>query len=490
MPIGSVASTQQTKWSLRDKDFKHYFHFDARHSRATLEKLATDDAYVTKHAFYPLILFSEEWTRFRINGLGKKKVRPLRYASRLDAAIYACHRFRLSIAYEEYLKNKGIEDVPIAYRKIPKEIGRGNKCNIEFAKDAFDFIRSVKHCDVTVVDISSFFESLDHKKIKETWVKVVGRNLTQAENAVLRSITRYSVVDRERLFEGLGLWGKGVGSTKTEQRMRKIDKIRNSGQRKLCKNIEFRELICGHSPEKPSIIQINNKNRGIPQGTPISDLIANVYMIDLDLKVARWARKRGGRFYRYCDDIIIILPRRNGQPFDLASTYLKDLVKRDFEELIIKSEKIAICRFMPSNDGLNFTHIYGPASINGLEYLGFQYDGRKIQLKNSTLSNAWRKMKRRSHGWAKRFVRRYRLKGEKWILSNADLIGETSKVLRVFRGAKVDDYSKLTFRNYVDRCTGCFKDYENNFQPQIKKYKRVCHKQFSLALNKALKTYK
>lgn len=489
MPIGSIASTQHKEWSLRDRDFKTYFHFDALHDASFLEKAAQDDDFVAKHSFYPLILFKEEWTKFRECSVRRNKVRPLRYAARLDAAIYAYHRFCLSKRYEEYLEKKGISEIPIAYRKIPKDGASGNKCNIEFAKDAFDFIRKIRHCDVTIVDVSSFFESLDHEKILSSWQKILERDLNEAESAVFRSITKYSVVDRDQLFERLGLFEFGPGINRRERRMRKIDKIRDNGDRKLCTNQEFRDLVCGGDAKKPSLIQKNNQGKGIPQGTPISDLIANIYMIDFDLKVFRWVRKRGGKAYRYCDDIIIILPRKNGQSYEIASNYLKTLVKRDFKELKIKSEKVAIGRFIPASHKLIYTHLSGPASVNGLEYLGFQFDGNVVQLRNSTMSNAWRKLKKRSHGWAKRWVRQYKLKGHAWLIENAQIDRKVTETLKRSRSSKIENFSDLTFRSYVERCDDVFFEYETKFKSQLRRYKRLCKKQFETALSKAIKTY-
>ncbi|MBG6173455.1 hypothetical protein IWQ55_000973 [Labrenzia sp. EL_208] len=489
MPIGSIASTQHEEWSLREKDFKTYFHFDALHDARFLQKAAQDDNFVAKHSFYPLILFKEEWTKFRECSVRRNKVRPLRYAARLDAAIYAYHRFSLSKRYEEYLEKKGISEMPIAYRKIPKGKQVGNKCNIEFAKEAFDFIRETKHCDVTIVDVSSFFESLDHQKILCAWQKVLARDLNEAESAVFRSITKYSVVDRDQLFERLGLFEFGSGINRRERRMRKIDKIRDKGDRKLCSNQEFRDLVCGGDVRKPSLIQKNNKGKGIPQGTPVSDLIANIYMIDFDLKVSRWVRKRGGKAFRYCDDIIIILPRKNGQSYEIASNYLRSLVTKNFKELKIKPEKVAIGRFIPASRELIFTHLSGPASVNGLEYLGFQFDGKVVQLKNSTMSNAWRKLKKRSHGWAKRWVRQYKLKGDAWLLENAPIDRKVTETLKDKRASKIENFGELTFRSYVERCDRVFSDYETNFKSQLRRYKRLCRKQFETALTKAIKTY-
>jgi hypothetical protein len=213
MPIGSTTSTHSSEWELRKKDYKNYFHFDTRHSKILLESTAQDAIAVSQHSFFPLLLFKEQWVKFRKGGLKKLKTRPLRYSSRIDAAIYAFHRHKLSVHYEKALLKDGISDVPIAYRKVPKTNQRGNKSNIDFAYDAFQFIRDCGNCDVTIIDISSFFESLDHDKLKQRWQYVIDRDLDEAELAVWRAVTKYSVVDREAVFDRLNLYKKSGGGT-------------------------------------------------------------------------------------------------------------------------------------------------------------------------------------------------------------------------------------------------------------------------------------
>ena len=77
--------------------------------------------------------------------------------------------------YEEYLKDKDYASAAVAYRKIPKnDMSDGNKCNIEFAADAFQFILNNKHrkLSVIVADITSFFDNLDHRILHKQWKKV------------------------------------------------------------------------------------------------------------------------------------------------------------------------------------------------------------------------------------------------------------------------------------------------------------------------------
>lgn len=476
-------------WKPVDKHLKSYFHFDHRYSRDELIKYVSDPQNIEQHRFYPLLRFEEKWIKFRKNKNKITKVRPLRYAARRDAAIYAYYRSMLSEDYEIELARRNISDVPIAYRKIPNANNRGNKCNIDFAKDAFDKIRELGNVDVTIVDISSYFEHLDHDKIKEKWESIIDRPLNKAESMVFKNLTNYSYVDRGKVYERLNLFERGTGKNRAEKRKRKIDKLKEKGHRQICTSQEFRDIICGKDAAFSSLVQKNNEPFGIPQGTPISDLIANIYLIDFDQRLSRWVKKKGGYAYRYSDDIIVILPRVNGQAYDIAEKYLQNSIKLHGDKLEIQPKKVAIGRFIRHTDNSQiYTHIKGYASQNGIEYLGFEYDGRKVQLRNSSLSNAWRKLKKRTYGWARRYVRRYRDRGDDWLRANAPLKFETEKIIKVVSLGESDP-RKWTFNRYVKRCERAFADYETVFLSQTKKYRKtaieeVMQKAFDKAISK------
>ncbi|WP_257983354.1 reverse transcriptase domain-containing protein, partial [Vibrio parahaemolyticus] len=52
----------------------------------------------------------------------------------------------------------------------------------------------------------------------------------------------------------------------------------------------------------------NRESQGIPQGSPMSGLLSNIYMIDFDIKLKNYAESLNGKYYRYCDDLLCILP--------------------------------------------------------------------------------------------------------------------------------------------------------------------------------------
>jgi retron-type reverse transcriptase len=48
------------------------------------------------------------------------------------------------------------------------------------------------------------------------------------------------------------------------------------------------------------------KTAGIPQGTPISAVLANIYMLEFDKVIHNWLSARGGVYRRYSDDMLFI----------------------------------------------------------------------------------------------------------------------------------------------------------------------------------------
>jgi hypothetical protein len=109
---------------------------------------------IAKHKFTPLLHKKIYQRKYRPNkgapknSAGKRqrteqkrKERPIFYASHLDSIVYSYYSNLISEKYEQFLKTKSFKNVPVAYRKIPIKKGKkGNKSNIEFAYEAFDFI--------------------------------------------------------------------------------------------------------------------------------------------------------------------------------------------------------------------------------------------------------------------------------------------------------------------------------------------------------------
>lgn len=107
--------------------------------------------------------------------------------------------------------------------------------------------------------------------------------------------------------------------------------------------------------------KVNRHKRelGIPEGLPISNSLANIYLANLDKKYSAVSRVK---YYRYVDDILILLNRE-----DLES--VKKAIVRDLKRLGLKT---------------NDKNADGEIS-QGFEYLGYFLSSSGITVRNSSI---------------------------------------------------------------------------------------------------------
>ena len=108
------------------------------------------------------------------------------------------------LADSNNLKTHGSGECVIAYRSLSRENGKGNKCNIDLAKDAFEHICKVGSLSdqiVIIADIKSFFDKLNHRMLKTAWKEVSGFcSMPEDEYAVFKHVTRFTFVKAQELF--------------------------------------------------------------------------------------------------------------------------------------------------------------------------------------------------------------------------------------------------------------------------------------------------
>lgn len=376
---------------ISTSDLKRYPHFDAPLSISEIKKLVSDPSRVRSNAFYPLMLFYEEWQPYRITPLGKpeKKSRPIRFASRRDSYIFSHYRKILSTHYEKRLNDLEISHCPIAYRRIGKTDGPGGKCNIDFAKDAFNNIRELRNCIAIGLDIKSYFERIEHNGVYKIWCDFLNVERLPADHyAVFKNITRYHYVEQVEVYRRLGYIGPiSRGKFTYEGFLMPRNKIPTQ----LCSPKDFREKICGDHPHYSNIIKHNPDNFGIPQGAPISDLIANFYLLDFDIAIEKYIRGLGGFYMRYSDDILLIIPDKTVN-FNEVIDKIKQELQSISQTLEIKDEKTIAVRFWEEGTRQQYENIGCGRVKNGFEYLGFRYDGSKVFIRDGTISNFYRKV--------------------------------------------------------------------------------------------------
>lgn len=465
-------------WGLSEKDLKRYPHFDPVISAEAGEALANDPTRVAAHTFYPFMRYDQRWNRFGKKGdKGKSKTRQIRYAARSDAYILSRYRHMLSERYEAELEQCGLDSSILAYRRI--DIGggrRGGKCNIHFARDAIVKIRELGNCCVAALDISNFFETLDHERLRALWCRLLNTSRMPPDHfRVFRAVTRYSFVEQKTVYERLGHFGIKQRSKAGKPISGYLTRHKDM-PKQLCTGKQFREIIAGGDGNK-SIIKRNFKPYGIPQGAPISDLLANLYLIDFDRTILGWVEPMGGAYFRYSDDILIIVPGGEAECRKLMDD-ARRLVRQFGSKLEIKKEKCAIFTFVRRDCGptgaedQTFERIEGTQGRNGLEYLGFRYDGKHVYVRDSTLSNLRRKVARAARGDAHRYARRYPDKDAAQLRSIFDyerLIKRFGKVEDF--GEKHDDYRNWTFWTYAKRSAQIFGPLGSPILRQLKRHR-------------------
>lgn len=459
-------------WPLKEQDLKRYPHFDAPISIDELTRIATDPDAVATNPFFPFLLYYKKWQPFRKrNEAGQKKEkknRPIRYACRRDSAIFSYYRWLLSARYETMLVVRGIQGCPIAYRKIAAPNERGGKCNIDFAAEAFADVRALSPCCVVTLDIQNFFECLDHERLRSVWCEMLEVSVLPPDHAaVFKAITRSAVVDRDAAYKRLGYIGevqRPDGSTTIGYRQ-----FRNEIPVQLCSTADFRRKICGKgSGSGPSLIKRNDKPYGIVQGAPLSDLLANMYLLHFDECAALWVRNRGGKYYRYSDDIFIVVPGGEKEGREVEA-YVTEQIAHHGDHLQVKKSKTSITSFTNGHDGTIYPRRFDrPQSTGGLEYLGFRFDGRAVYLRDSTLSRLRRNIVFAARRRARKVIRKHPGQDFEFLKKAFNPAAFEAHYGRVREFKSADGPRSWTFRTYVKRCTEVFKDADGTFFRQIR----------------------
>jgi hypothetical protein len=254
----------------------------------------------------------------------------------------------------------------------------------------------------------------------------------------------------------------------------------------LCSPKQFRQLLCGEDGAHTSLIEKNEAPFGIPQGAPISDLLANLYLMDFDQRLATYVRARGGNYYRYSDDILILVP--GGEPEgNAAAVFAEEQLKNCGPQVLLSKKKTAIVEFIETASGLLSTkRVDRPTARGGLEYLGFRFDGRRVYIRESTMSKFHRGIRRAARARATQLVRRYPGKSETFLMQAFNATAFEMKFGRVADFESSLEHRRWTFRTYVKRCVEVFGDHENGFYQQMRNHRAFIRQAAEEAIRGAL----
>lgn len=378
---------------------------------------------VTNRAFFPFIGFTiEERRSSKISGLTEGgagsiiKKRPIRYAAHKDSAIFAYYANLLYPLYEKKLKEANIQDVVIAYRRS-EFLHTGNADNIHLADDVIKEIKKRNNnCVALAFDIKSFYDNIDHRKLKEEWINILADQapdgkLPEDHFKIYKTLTDYCYVQRKAIEIYLNcnapktlhkICGRCQTSTKLKmghkifKNMEEFHKFKKwyaeHPEIKLWdladEELKYRdEILASKRTFNFNVGILNKEPYGIPQGSALSALLANIYMIPFDIEMKEYAKSLNAIYRRYSDDIIFICDKIYENK---AIKEIPPKIKERGSHLIIhpiekgNKQSKSKCYDFTSED----------IKKRPLQYLGLEFDGNNIKIRGSSLARYLRKSKR------------------------------------------------------------------------------------------------
>lgn len=388
-------------------------HFDIPPSAAERASFAPEPQEAARHAFLPFIALNLAQVQAELQadqtwqtGI---KYRTVMSAAHRDGLLYAYYQRLLAPLYEARLSKYELQKEVLAFRPLTTPSGR-RATNIDFAGEMFEQVRNYGPCTVLSLDISKFYNNLDHALLKQSWADLLERNsLPDDHYALYRSLTRFAYVE--------------------QQQLQNIPALRRTPERySLCTPQQFDRLI-----RRAGLIRINSQPCGIPQGVNLSNLLSNIYMLEIDRRIKQLLEQvSAGRpvvYRRFCDDMTMIIPAESGAA---VSRQVEKILKE--YKLPVNREKTAQTLFTAAGDGI--------IADRPLQFLGFTFDGRKTLIRKATFDRFVFKMKtgveqavtayniRRFRGLQRRFSR-------KPLYRKYSYLGRRNFIAYAFRAARI-----------------------------------------------------
>ncbi len=208
-------------------------------------------------------------------------------------------------------------------------------------------------CTVLCFDITGFFDNLNHQILKERLKRVLGvSELSPDWYAVFRAVSRFKAIDRSDL-QNHSVFGVRLRD-KTRRLIATVTEITEAG----------------------IIIRQNPNKFGIPQGTPISSVFSNLYLLDFDAKLLAICSALDTLYQRYSDDILVICPL--GKEVEIIAAV----------ESCLKEHRLQLA------DGKTDQQLFDDKAPTAYQYLGFNVSPRAAIIRPSSLARQWRKAKR------------------------------------------------------------------------------------------------
>lgn len=347
---------------------KNYPHLDTKKNFIYYKDKIENPEFIIKHGFFPFIHKENKINKVSVNESGKcrqaePKIRNIKYSAHIDRYIYQYYSHLLNEKYNQVVLRDKYNECIIAYRN-----NLNGKCNIDFAKEIFEFIAKGEEFFIYVADFEKFFDTLNHHYLKERIKKVIDKpTLPEDYYKVFKSITKYSYIKLEDILQYKNI---------SEEDLRKQERLLTSKQLK-----EFKKM---------KLVIPNEDNYGIPQGSSISAVLANIYMIEFDREIQSFVSKLNGMYRRYCDDIIIVIPLENNNKQNFLDYFEK--TKSKVSNLTIQDKKTQKLLYSKSKE-IKFVDDKNIKST--LSYLGFDFNGEIVSIRQKSISRYYNKTYRR-----------------------------------------------------------------------------------------------
>lgn len=357
-------------------DGKNYLHFDFPLTDNERKCLILDisNGNIVHHRYLPFISFE---IRFRIYNTKEKsskiKKRKITLPSHHDALTYRYYGKALNRIYSSYATAHHINKVAVAYRERQSGV---HLSNITTAKEVFDYVTSFSNAWIIKGDFHHFFDTLNHQHLMNNMRKVFGGDLPRDWSRMLRSITEYQSISRKTLERQLQ-----AAHVKVAYRLHKSETIKTRAY--VYSLHQLGQLI------KQKKIRFSSKNNiGIPQGTAVSAVLANVYMIDFDEWLSKYCEKLGGLYRRYSDDFIIVFPQRQLSE-ELVKNFETEIIQQSQSELGLEIEPTKT-KLYSYNKNDHVVTLHGCNNQNEqrpgkIDYLGFVFDGVSVSMRSKSI---------------------------------------------------------------------------------------------------------
>jgi len=324
-----------------------YRHFDVPVGEGFAEKVLTP-AFVEHHGWSPLISYVKRQKRYKPKD--RKTVfkdRPIMYASHRDACILSWYAAEVSRLLDERYARHGLEEAVIAYRKL-------GRSNYDFAATALAFARANAPCVILCFDVTGFFDSLDHKLLKNRLAELLGPGSLPADwYAVFKNVAKYHHVERADL-QAHPIFG---------------DRLKSKSREPVA-------TIAEVAREGVPIRKSKTPGKGIPQGTPISAAFSNLYMWELDVAMTAACAAEGALYQRYSDDILLVCPVH--AEASLAKALTDGLAALKLNLATDKTDRA----------------VFDPLDPQVVQYLGFNICPAGAVIRPGSLARQWRKARR------------------------------------------------------------------------------------------------